>query len=177
MDCSGQQWWCVDHWLHGDSVHLDYSADTGFVCVGESVHDHWSDQWHGVHVHGDGNKLCRHWCCVSCVCCSHALDGSWCTDVGVGNVECEWSVSSFMDCTGQHWGCVDQRLHGDPVCFDDGSDAGVLCVGESVHDHWSHERHCVHVHGCRDERVGYGCFFDGFGLGDSFDGSWCTDVG
>ena len=82
-----------------------------------------------------------------------------------------------MDCSGFDWWCCDHGLHGDPVCFDDGSDAGFVCVGESVHDHWSHEWHGVHIHGHCHERVGYWCDFDGFGLGDSFDGSGCADFG
>ena len=81
-----------------------------------------------------------------------------------------------MDRTFVEW-CCGHGLHGDPVCFDDGSDSGFVCVGESVHDYGSHQWHGVHVHGDCDERVGYGFSIVGFGLGDAVDGSWGTNVG
>jgi hypothetical protein len=46
-----------------------------------------------------------------------------------------------------------------------------------VHDHWSHEWHVVHVHGDGDERVGHWYSIVGVGLGDTFDCSWCANVG
>ena len=81
-----------------------------------------------------------------------------------------------MDCTGFDWWCVNHWVHGHAVCFDDGSDAGFVCVGESVHDHWSHQWHGLHVHGDSDERVGYRFGIDGVGVCDSVDCSWCTDL-
>ena len=73
--------WRGDHWVHSDPVHLDHSADSGCLCVGESVHDHGSYEWHGVHVHGDSNERQWYWCRVDRFCCCDAVDGSWCSDV------------------------------------------------------------------------------------------------
>jgi hypothetical protein len=46
------------------------------------MHDHWSHQWHGLYVHGDSDERVGYWCGFDCVCFSHAVDGSWCTNVG-----------------------------------------------------------------------------------------------
>ena len=177
LDRTFVDWWCCDHGLHGHSVHLDRSADTGVVSVGESVHDHGSHQWHLIHVHGDGDERIGYWCSFDCFGLGDSVDCSWCTNISVGDVECEWSVGCFLDCSGFDWWCCDHRVHGDAIHLDRSSDAGFVCSGESVHDHGSHEWHGVHVHGDSDERVGYGFSFDGFGFGDSFDGSWCADFG
>ena len=119
------EWWCGDHWVHGHAVHLDHSSDAGVVCVGESVHDHGSHQWHGVHVHGEGDERvgCRF--SLDGFGLGDSFDGSWCTDLGFGDVECEWSVGCFLDCAGQQWWSVDHWLHGYPVYLDD---CAVCCL-------------------------------------------------
>ena len=81
MDCSGFDWWCVDHGLHGDPIHLDHGSDAGFVCSGESVHGDRSDERNGVHVHGDSDERSGYWCRFDCVGLGDSVDCSWRTDV------------------------------------------------------------------------------------------------
>jgi hypothetical protein len=81
LDRTFVDWWCSDHRLHGHSVHLDRSADTGVVSVGESVHDHGSHQWHGVHVHGDGDERVRCRFGIDGFGLGDSFDGSWCADL------------------------------------------------------------------------------------------------
>jgi len=176
VDGTFQQWWCGDHGLHSDPVCFDNRADTGVVCVGESVHDLGSYEWHRVHVHGDGDERVGYWCCFNCFRECDSVDGSGCAHWCVREFECEWSVGCVLDCPIERWR-GDHWVHGDPVCFDDCADSGVVCPGESVHDLGSHEWHCVYVHGDGDERVRYWRRVDRFCCSHALDGSWCTDLG
>jgi len=175
MDCPIERW-CGDHWLHSDSVHLDDRADSGFLCVGESVHDHGSYEWHRLYVHGDGDERSRYWCRVDRIGCGDAVDGSRRTDVSFGHEQCEWSISCFLDRTEFQWWCGDHWLHSDFVHLDDRADSCVVCVGESVHDHGSYEWHRLYVHGDGDERSRYWCRVDRFCCSDAVGGSRCSDV-
>jgi hypothetical protein len=82
------EWWSFDHWVHGDPVYLGYCADSGGVWFGESVHDHGSHEWHGVHIHRDSDERSRYWCGFDSVCCGDAVDRSRCADVRDCDVEC-----------------------------------------------------------------------------------------
>jgi len=144
------------------------------VCVGESVHDHGSYEWHCLYVHCDGNERQWYWCRVNRFCCSHALDGSWCAHWCVCNLECEWSVGCFLDRPIEWW-CGDHWLHSDPVHLDHSAGCGVVCSGESVHDLGSHEWHRLYVHSDSNERQRYWRSFGGVGCCDPFNGSRCSD--
>jgi hypothetical protein len=79
LDDSLQRWRISDHGLHRDLVaRLEDLHD-----YDDELHGDWSDQWHELHVHGDGDELEGYECCFVCVGCRGSVDGSWCSYVGV----------------------------------------------------------------------------------------------
>jgi hypothetical protein len=49
------------------------------------VHDHWSHEWHGLHVHGDGDECVGYGFSLDGFVGGDSFDGSWCTDFGLGD--------------------------------------------------------------------------------------------
>jgi hypothetical protein len=79
LDRTFVDWWCCDHRVHGDAIHLDRNSDDGFVCSGESVHDHGSHEWHGLHVHGDSDERVGYGFSFDGFGFGDSFDGSWCS--------------------------------------------------------------------------------------------------
>jgi hypothetical protein len=48
--------WCRDHWLHGDGRSREGAQCT--TTGATSLHRHGAHQWHGLHIHGDGDQRC-----------------------------------------------------------------------------------------------------------------------
>jgi len=95
--CTCEQWWFGDLQLHGD-------VDAGFVHVHDSdyvVHGDRVDERDLVHVHGDGDECQWDRCGFGGVGGRDTVDGAWCSDFGVGNLECERFVGCVVDCAGQ----------------------------------------------------------------------------
>ena len=127
-----------DYRLHGDFV-----AGHGDVfdhdCV--DVFDHWFDEWHELHVLGDGDE-CQ-WHFGGGFGCGGSVHGSGCSDCCVGLVESEHWFVGFLDCTGFEWWGCDHGLHGDFVAgCEDVYDHGC----DELHGSWSDESHELHVH-------------------------------
>ena len=81
MDGTGFDRWFCDHRVHGDIL-------TGFVLLhlrNDVVHDHGADERYGLYVHGDGNEYKRYGSGVLGFGLGDSVDGSWCTNVGVGD--------------------------------------------------------------------------------------------
>jgi len=169
VDCTGFDWWCRDHFVHGDvgsgCFHVHDCLDV--------VHGDWSDEWDELHVHGDCDECVRNWFGLNGLCVDRSFDGAGCTDFGFGDFECERIVGCVVDCTGFDWWCLGQFVHGDVFAW-----FVHVYVGDAVvHGVGSDERDVLYVHGDSDQCVWCWCGFD-FEFGcDTVDGAGCSDFG
>jgi len=167
VDCTGFDWWCVDQFVHGDvgsgCFHLCDCVDV--------VRGVGPDQWRFVFVHGDRDECQREQSSLDCEFGCDTIDGAGCSDFGVGDFECEWSVGCVVDCTGFDWWCLGQFVHGDVFAR-----FVHVYVGDAVvHGVGSDERDFLYLHRDRDECVWRRCGFGGLGRCGSVDGAWCSD--
>ena len=137
----------------------------------DELHRRWSDQWHLLHVHSDGDERERHFGGVHSVGCGCSLNCPELSDGGIGDIERERSFGHLLDGTLQHGRCCDHRVHGDVIAR---WALMHLDPCDDLHRCWSDEWCELHLYGHRNERKWHVACLCSFGFGTCFHGSGCT---
>jgi len=116
-------------------VHHDWCDD---------LFDHWSDEWHELHIHCDREERQWHFSGLGGFGWCSSIDGPERPAPRDCNFELERSVGGVMVSLNEYWRCGDHGLHGDIIA---GCEHLHHYGCHDMHCCWSDERYELHIHG------------------------------